>query len=63
MVFGFFKKEEINPDLKWCERISRGFMKTLLTLLLLIPSLSWSYDKEEPMCISVYSFAELNKFS
>lgn len=19
MVFGFFKKEEVNPDLKWCE--------------------------------------------
>ena len=30
-------------------------MKTLLALLLLIPSLSWSYDKEELVCISAYS--------
>ena len=30
-------------------------MKILLTLLLLIPSLSWSYDKDELVCISAYS--------
>lgn len=30
-------------------------MKILLTLLLCIPSLGWSYDKEELVCISAYS--------
>ena len=30
-------------------------MKTLLTLFLLLPSLSWGYDKEELICISAYS--------
>ena len=30
-------------------------MKTLLAILLLIPSLVWSYDKEELVCISAYS--------
>lgn len=27
MVFGFFKKEEINPDLKWCEDLFFSFDK------------------------------------
>ena len=30
-------------------------MKTLIALLLLIPSLLWSYDKDELVCISAYS--------
>ena len=30
-------------------------MKTVLILLLLVPSLSWGYDKDELMCISAYS--------
>ena len=30
-------------------------MKILIALMLLIPSLSWSYDKDELVCISAYS--------
>jgi len=30
-------------------------MRIYLFLILLIPSLSWSYDKEELICISAYS--------